>query len=254
VKAPYDSFDYPEFWKGREYEDRAERIALEKLLSKIPQKGSLIDIGGGFGRLAQIYAPEFKKCLLVDPSEKHLNLGQKNLKNFKNLQFKKGIGENLPVKDATFDVVLMVRVVHHLPDPEKTFREASRVLKPSGYFVLEFANKIHFLARLRAFLKGNFNFASNLQSLDQRSPASLASGTIPLFNHHPKFILERLEKANFQIISLLSVSNFRHPILKKIIPLPILVFLEKYFSLFVSHFSFLSYFGPSIFILCQKKE
>lgn len=248
MAVPYDSYNYPQFWHGREYEDKAEKIALKKFFSKISKKDSVIDIGGGFGRLAEVYAPEFEKCLLIDPSEKLLNLAKKNLKNFKNLEFREGTGENLPVEDATFDTTLMIRVVHHLPNPEKVFQEASRVLKPQGFLILEFANKIHFLARLRAWIRGDFGFTGKLEPVDQRSLESISSGTIPFLNHHPKFIFQQLERPGFKIISVLSVSNFRHPIFKKLIPLSLLLILES-----ICHKPFaICHFGPSIFILCQK--
>lgn len=248
MTVPYDLYNYPQFWHSREYEDKAEKIALKKFLARIPKKDSIIDIGGGFGRLAEVYASVFKNCLLIDPSEKLLNIAKKNLKEFKNIEFRKGIGENLLVEDATLDVVLMIRVVHHLPNPQKTFQEASRVLKPQGYLILEFANKIHFRARLHALIKREFRFASNLEPVDQRSTESIASGTIPFLNHHPKFIFQLLEKAGFKVISSLSVSNFRHPILKKIIPLRVLLFLES-----ICHKPFaICHFGPSIFILAKK--
>ncbi|MFZ5366351.1 MAG: class I SAM-dependent methyltransferase [Patescibacteria group bacterium] len=250
MAVPYDFYNYPKFWQGREYEDEAEKIALKKFFLKIPKKDSLIDIGGGFGRLAEVYAPVFKHSLLVDPSEKLLNIAQKNLKKFKNIEFRKGRGERLPGQDGSFDVALMIRVVHHLQNPQKVFLEASRVLKPNGFLILEFANKIHFRARLRAWIRGDFGFTSNLEPSDQRSLESIAASTIPFLNHHPQFIYRELEKAGFKVSSSLSVSNFRHPLVKKIIPLPILLFLEKYFSLLSSHFS--PFFGPSIFVLCQK--
>lgn len=248
MAVPYDSYNYPQFWQNRQYEDQAEKIALKKFFSKISKKDSLIDIGGGFGRLAEVYTPEFKTCLLVDPSEKLLNLAKKNLKKFKNIEFKKGTGENLPVEGEKFDVALMVRVIHHLRKPEKTFKEAWRVLEPQGFLILEFANKIHFLACLRAWLKGDYSFSRNLEPVDQRSSESIASGTILFFNHHPKFIFQKLERSGFKVISVLSVSNFRHPIFKKIIPLKVLLILES-----ICHKPFaICHFGPSIFILCQK--
>lgn len=248
MAVPYDSYNYPQFWHGRQYEDKAEKIALRKFLTKIPQKNSIIDIGGGFGRLTEVYAPEFKTCLLIDPSEKLLSLCQKNLKKYKNFEFKKGTGENLPVEDTIFDAALMVRVAHHLPNPEKAFSEASRVLKPQGFLILEFANKIHFLARLRSWLMADFGFSRSLTPVDQRSPESIASGTIPFFNHHPKFIFQKLEEAGFKVISVLSVSNFRHPIFKKMVPLRALLFFESSLQSLISSL----YFGPSIFVLAQK--
>jgi len=250
VEVPYDSYNYAQFWEKRNYEDQAEKIALKKLFQKIPssKRNLIIDIGGGFGRLGEIYAPEFKKCFLVDPSEKLLNLAKKKLKNFKNIEFKKGSGEKLPFKENSFDVALIIRVIHHFQNPEKFFKETSRILKPQGFLILEFANKIHFLACLRAWSRGNLKFTKQLESIDQRSPKSIATETIPFLNHHPKFVINLLNKNGFEVISILSVSNFRHHFLKKVIPLPMLLFLESKIQKIAASF----YFGPSIFILAKK--
>ena len=53
-----------EFWtREREYEDRAERIALRKLL---PARGRrLIEIGAGAGRLADLYLG-YEQIVLMD--------------------------------------------------------------------------------------------------------------------------------------------------------------------------------------------
>lgn len=246
TKAPYDFFDYPSFWQGREYEDGAEKIALKKLLAKIPDKSSIVDIGGGFGRLAEVYTPVFNKCLLVDPSDRLLLEAKKRLKKFKNIEFKKGRAEDLPASQGDFRVALMVRVVHHLSEPEKALREAQRVLKPQGYLIVEFANKIHFSARLRAWLKGDFSYSRSLESIER----STGPSPIPFLNHHPQAIKNSLEKSGFRIITQLSVSNFRHPIFKKIIPLKVLLFLESSVQRLASSI----HFGPSIFVLTQKSD
>lgn len=248
--AFYDTYDYLSYWKGREYEDRAEKIVLKKLLKKIPNKDSIVDIGGGFGRHASVYASLFKKCLLVEPSASLLDQAKKNLSRFKNLEFKQGEGEKLPIEDGQYETALMVRVAHHLPQPQKAIQEANRILKPEGFLILEFANKIHFPALLRACLKGDFGFTKNLESVDQLSEESKIKQTIPFVNHHPDFIQVELEKAGFKIISRLSVSNFRHPILKKFLPLPLLLFLESNLQSLLSIFQF----GPSIFLLAKKEE
>lgn len=246
TKPAYDFFDYLSYWQGRDYEDKAEKIALKKFFAKIPNKSSIIDIGGGYGRLAEIYVPIFQKCLLIDPSEKLLNEAKKRLKKFKNIEFKKGTAQNLSVKYSKFDLALMVRVIHHLPKPEKAFREAYKVLKPQGYLICEFANKIHFPARLKAWIKGDFNFTQNLTPVER----STKPGSIPFLNHHPKAIKKALEKSGFKIVDRLSVSNFRHQLLKKILPFRILLFLESNLQYLLSKICF----GPSIFILAKKLD
>ena len=251
----YDFYDYLPYWRKRKYEHEAEKTALKKFLVKnlsknltTSKQGSIIDIGGGFGRLAEIYTPLFKNCLLIDPSKKILKQAKIRLKNYKNVEIKQGSVQEIPAKDNQFDAALMVRIVHHIPEPLPAFREINRVLKPRGFLILEFANKIHFRAKIRAWLRGNFGFSKNLNPVDQRSQKSIDTDKIPFLNHHPQQIEKLLTQAGFKVIDKLSVSNFRHPLFKKMVPLRLLSFLESN----TQHPLSIIYFGPSIFILASK--
>lgn len=248
MKAPYDSYDYLAYWQGREFEDGCERSALEQIFRFIPFHGSLIDIGGGFGRLCDFYATKFSRCVVLDPSIKLLQQGQKKLKDQKNVFFQEGALPVLPFEDQSFNVALMIRVIHHLVDPLPSFKEINRVLVSDGYLVLEFANKIHFLARLKAWRAGNFAFAKTLSPVEKRSLQSIKEDKITFVNHHPQKIFSYLKKSGFVIKKVLSVSNFRHPLLKKWLPYWLMVRLEKKFQGPLAKF----FFGPSIFVLCQK--
>ena len=245
MAVPYDSYDYPRYWVGREYEDLAERMALKKFFAIIPEKRTLIDIGGGFGRLTDSYAKVFKKCLLVDSSEKLLKIAKTKLKKFKNLEFKKGKAQKLPTGDEKFDVALLIRVSHHLSKLEKALREAHRVLKPEGLLILEFANKIHIKSVIRAIFQRRSTY------LLSHLPENISTRKGVLFlNYHPTHVKSLLLANGFAVRKTLSVSNFRHPLFKRLIPLPILLFLESRFS--VLSFRFSLFLGPSIFILTQK--
>lgn len=246
--AYYDGFDYQQYWVGKEYENGAEKIVLRKFFKKIPRRDSIIDIGAGFGRHAAIYAPVFEKCLLIDPSEDLLNQAKLNLKGLKNLTFKVGIAERLPAGKESFDTALVIRVVHHLEKLDKIFSEVHRILKPGGFLILEFANKIHFGARIRALLKGDFSFAGNLLPQEQRSPKSIKTGKIIFLNHHPGKVKRELKKAGFEIIEVLSISNFRLPVIKKLLPYSVLLSLENLLQKSLASF----YFGPSIFVLAKR--
>jgi len=241
------SFDYQKYWQGREYEDTAERIVLKRLLKIIGKKEKLLDIGGGYGRLVPEYAKNFQNCLIIDPSEKLLSQAKKLCFKYKNLSLQKGIIEKIPHKDESFDVVLSVRTFHHLENLHQAIKEIYRVLKPKGFLILEFANKIRFKNILKAILKLNFNF------LVDHKPEKVGKSKIPFYSYHPNQIKTILLSEGFKIIKIFSVSNFRSPLIKKIIPLKILLKLESLFSLISSKFPPLRFWGPSIFILAQKK-
>ena len=58
IIADYNGYDYKKiFWEdgGREYEDAADRMAVRRLLP--PAVEDLVDIAGGYGRLADEYLP-----------------------------------------------------------------------------------------------------------------------------------------------------------------------------------------------------
>jgi len=59
----------------------------------------------------------------------------------------------IPVSTESFDVVVAGEVIEHLPYPEITLSEISRILKPNGLFLGSVPNSYHLKNRLRV-LKG----------------------------------------------------------------------------------------------------
>jgi len=89
----------------------------------------------------------------------------------------------------------------------------------------------------------------DLAPVDIRSPENIAAGTIPFINYHPVWIEKNLTKYSFRVINKLSVSNFRSPLFKKMIPLFLALWLERRLQSFLARLNF----GPSIFLLAQKE-
>lgn len=250
MPAPYDLFDYQQYWLGREYEDVSEKIALKRFFKVIGEKPNLIDVGGGFGRLTETYINFGKKIVLIDPSEHNLAIAREKFGKTEKIVYRKASLPDLPFADDSFEVVVMVRVMHHLADSQKTLMELSRILKPDGYLILEFANKIHFLARIKALFRGELSFTSNFKTYEKRSQESISKKKIIFLNHHPRKIFNDLQKSDFRILEFLSVSNFRNPIMKKVVPLKVLIFFESICQKWLSNL----FFGPSIFILAKKSH
>lgn len=248
--APYDSFDYLSYWQGRDYEHKSENVAIKFLLGKISHIEKVLEVGAGFGRLVPAYAYRAKKVILSDPSAKILNLARKNLKDQKKVEFIQSALDNLPnkFKKRSFDLIIMVRVLHHIRNTRKAFGIIASLVKNNGYFVLELPNKNHIKANLTEIIRGNFSYLYDRNPIDIRGIKSVKAKTIPFFNYHPEQVEEDLRSAGFEIVDKLSVSNIRSPFLKKYVSVETLLAFEK---LLQKPLGFCN-FGPSIFILAKK--
>lgn len=250
MPVPYDTYDYPSYWEDREYEHKAEYFAIKTLLNKIPYIKTIIEIGAGYGRLFSSFSYRAKKVILSDPSASSLSLARKKIRNNKKAVFIQSSLENLPnrLRGGTSDLVVMVRVLHHIKDTQEAFKIIAKLLKDGGYFILEFANKSHLKATLKEIFKGNITFPIDIFPIDKRSKKTKKAKTLPFINYHPEEIAEQLKNAGFEIVEKLSVSNIRSTFLKKIISTASLIDIEKSLQKPLSHLNF----GPSIFILARK--
>lgn len=251
MSAAYDTYDYIKYWIGRDYEHKSEVIALRAFLTKIKKIKTILEIGAGFGRLLPSYVFRAKKIILTDPSSRTLKVARESYKDRKNVKFIHSSLENLPskVRSGTIDLVVMIRVLHHIQDIDNAFKVIHRMISPNGYFIFEFANKKHIKATISQFLKGNFKFRGDVETTDIRSKKSIKKGTIPFLNYHPDKINEVLAEYGFDVIEKRSVSNIRSPFLKRFFSTELLVAVDGILQRPLSYVDF----GPSIFILARKR-
>ncbi len=249
--AAYDSYDYLSYWNERKYEHESEVYALRCFLDQIPKITRAIELGGGFGRLAPYYLFRAKTVVLTDPSAKLLSIARKQLRPYKNMKYVQTSLENSRNKfrKGSFDLVLTVRVLHHIPNISEAFDVIDYLIEPGGYVIFEFANKVHGKAAISHVLKGDFGFLNDTNSIDVRSEEFIKAKTLPFLNHHPKAIERELIKHGFEIVQKRSVSNIRSVSAKKHIPLSVLLWVEKLLQIPLSYLNF----GPSIFILARKR-
>lgn len=87
---------------------------------------TVLDVGGGHGRLARLLPGLGICCLLIDRSPTMLELAPRPAL--------RADGARLPVRDASVDGVAALYTLYHYPDPLLPIREARRVLRPGGLF------------------------------------------------------------------------------------------------------------------------
>lgn len=248
--SDYDKsgYDYTKYWKDRQYEDLIEKKVLKRL---IPQSGRhLLDLGGSYGRFMPIYAPLYEQTTILDYSalalQQAAEFAEENA--IDNLQVVQGDAYQTPFKEAEFDTIIIIRVLHHIEDLPRLFKEIHRILEPKGTLIIEFANKIHLKALLRNWARGNFKFRQDQTPL-QHATTKIMQETGIFYNFHPQMIITRLNEAGFSIETSVSVSNLRlPPRLKRLIPASLLVRLDQIIAPIFTHF----YGGPSIWFKCRK--
>lgn len=246
-------YDYENYWKeGRNYEDASDKLAISKFLKN--ETGDwFIDLGGSYGRLSPLYKSKYLHCILADYSLEALKKAKRNLKDqrISNFEFVALNAYNLPFKDKTLNAGQMIRVMHHLEHPEYVIEEVSRVTKDKGFFILEFANKIHFIAKIKAILtfKPQFIFSKEIyrQPTRETKQGTKGQGTL-FFNFHPTQIKKLAIENDFKVEKKLSVSNLRSGIIKKLLSAKILLALENLLQNILSFTTF----GPSQYRKLRK--
>lgn len=251
MPAAYDNYDYPSYWTNRQYEHQSEVVAIKNLLHKVPKIKRVIEVGCGFGRLVSSYQFRAKRVTLSDPSAKLISMAVRKYSKNKKIEFIQSKLENLLNKKrpSTYDLAIMVRVLHHIEDIDLAFKTIYKLLKNDGFLILEFPNKNHLKASLRHILKGDFTYTMNIFPLDLRSRKHIKNNTLPFYNYNPDLIIQKLKGHDFEIIETLSVSNVRSTFLKKLIPIHILLDIENILQKPLSKINF----GPSFFILARKR-
>jgi ubiquinone/menaquinone biosynthesis C-methylase UbiE len=120
---------YENWFVENEYAYHSEVRAIKEIL---PDFKNAIEIGVGSGKFAQPLDIKFG----VEPSYEMRKIAES-----RGIKVWNGVAENLPLKNGSFDLVLMVTTLCFLDDVRKAFSEVYRILKPGGYFINGFVDK-----------------------------------------------------------------------------------------------------------------
>lgn len=87
---------------------------------------TVLDVGGGHGRLARLLPGLGLRVLLLDLSPAMLDLAPRPAV--------RADGARLPVADDSVDAVAALYTLYHYADPRRPIEQARRVLRPGGLF------------------------------------------------------------------------------------------------------------------------
>jgi ArsR family transcriptional regulator len=92
------------------------------------------DLGCGEGYLTIEMARWARRVIAVDRSRDVLAAARAlaRRRRLRNIVWKRGDLDRLPIRDATIDVALLSQALHHADKPEAALAEAHRVLRPGG--------------------------------------------------------------------------------------------------------------------------
>jgi len=114
---------------------------IESVLVSFPPGAWILDVGCGVGHVLQNISPGFRK-IGMDYSIESCKLSRAG-----------GVGggivlngsiSEIPVHDASIDLVICLEVLEHLEDDRKALSEISRVLKPGGKIILSLPGSYYF--------------------------------------------------------------------------------------------------------------
>lgn len=128
-----------------------------------------LDIGCGTGRWTKYLAKKAAFIEAVDPS-KAIFAADLLLNGVENVRLSQASIETLPFADETFDFVMSIGVLHHIPDTGRALNDCVKKVKKGGYF---FVYLYYNLDRRGPFYKALFKMSSLVREVVSRLPGKM---------------------------------------------------------------------------------
>lgn len=121
-----------------------EHLARYQSVIPLVKGKKVLDVASGTGYGSQLIAQYADVVDGLDYSEQAVKYAQEHFPA-KNLTYAQGDAQAMPYDDKSFDVVVSLETIEHLPQPEKFVSEVKRILKPDGVFVVSTPNDAEFM-------------------------------------------------------------------------------------------------------------
>lgn len=110
-----------------------KRQVVHQLIDKyLPQKGKVLDVGCGTGKILEELKAKKWQVFGIDGNKEAIKWSAKRGIKIKKADFNK---DKIPFEDNSFDLVLALDLLEHLPNESNLLRQIKRVLKKDGFFI-----------------------------------------------------------------------------------------------------------------------
>ena len=119
---------------GKDYVPGKSWKAISEALLRLMPPMVIADLGAGDGSFSLLLAQNAEKVIAVDSSAKMIEFAREQAyrHHLKNIDYRLGDMEELPISDASVDIVFFSQSLHHALHPGRALVEAARILKPGG--------------------------------------------------------------------------------------------------------------------------
>jgi SAM-dependent methyltransferase len=185
--SKFNYFDEKEIENiGNEYFDIVD-------FSKYDEQSTVLDVGCGTGRWSIYLSSKFSNVYAMDPS-KAIYAAANLTKDIPGVHLIKASAENIPFEDETFDLVISLGVLHHIPDTQKALNTIVKKVNKGGQCLIYL---YYALDNRSFFYKMIFYTSSFFRFFISKSPSFLKKiicDLIAIFVYLPFIFLSKLVK------------------------------------------------------------
>jgi ArsR family transcriptional regulator len=119
---------------GKDYVPGKSWKSLAEALLRLMPPMVIADLGAGDGSFSLLLAQNAAKVIAVDSSAKMIEFARDQARrhHLKNIDYRLGDMEELPIDDESVDLVFFSQSLHHALHPQHAVAEAARILRPGG--------------------------------------------------------------------------------------------------------------------------
>ena len=185
--SKFNYFDEKEIENiGNEYFDIVD-------FSKYDEQSTVLDVGCGTGRWSIYLSSKFSNVYAMDPS-KAIYAAANLTKDIPGVHLIKASAENIPFEDETFDLVISLGVLHHIPDTQKALNTIVKKVNKGGQCLIYL---YYALDNRSFFYKMIFYISSFFRFFISKSPSffkKIICDIIAIFVYLPFIFLSKLVK------------------------------------------------------------